>query len=194
MSRYVPLLILLVSAAGCLERVATASNAPEPVSFTVTTPPPEQMEAWAAHHPPCPALPPPVAGEAVQFRPAGVTLQLPRGYRERDEEPSDSTMQAWEDADGTMLTLSASDGGQFVIGGDSTSVHVEQGTCSVRVAGRLSTIQQYVLVNRSRADTLFVAVSDIPLRQHLWIGVGVVSPSTAGRQQALAALGTLQVQ
>jgi hypothetical protein len=189
------LVFLLVAAVGCAERGITgAAGRVQQVSVAVSPPSPEEMETWSARHPPCTTKQLPSDWTEIPLRAAPAVLRLPAAVAEISDFLPDSAFQAWLWPDSTVLTVGVSEGFQFFIGGDSPSSLVDQGSCADRIGGRLSTIQKYLLLPVDRADTLFVATIDVAIREHLWIGAGVLGRSAAAREEALAAFSTLRTR
>jgi hypothetical protein len=152
------------------------------------------MEAWAAKHPPCiisASLSP--TWVERRLRASAVSFRLPPNYSEHLDFAPVEKMQALISSDSTLFTIGVSEGGQFYIGGDSATTHMDQGTCSMRIAGRLSSVALYLLVSNRGADTSYVATADAAVRPELWIGAGVMSRSAEKRDQALAALSTIRI-
>jgi hypothetical protein len=179
----------------CAEaNVAAPASGRVPLRNVAAEPPaPEQVEARAARLAPCAiAEAPSSSWSEVQMRAAPVSLRLPSGYRE-ESEPRPAGMQTWVSPHHTTLTLSVSDGGQFYIGGGS-STQVHQGSCALRAVDRLAAVNLFLLLGGRGTDTMFVATLDVPVQRDFWIGVGVLSLTESGRRQALAAVRTLAVQ
>ena len=182
-------------AVSCAERrIAGPNGGLRHVSGPMSAPPPEVVEAWAARHPPCiiSASPSPTWVER-RLRGSAVSFRLPPNYSEHPDFAPAEKMQAWISSDSTLFTIGVSEGGQFNISGDSATTHIDQRTCSMRIAGRLSLVALYVLVGDRGADTLYVATADAAVRPELWIGAGAVSRSAEKRDQVLASLSTIHI-
>lgn len=158
-----------------------------------TAPSPESLHSYAGQLPPCliDAGPPVPEREAV-VPAASAVIRLPESYREDVESRMPARGQRWVGADDTSLSVSVSSAGQFFIGG-GPSKHLAEGSCALRIGGRLAPVSMYRLVSHQvGSDTLFVATIIAAVRPDLWVGAGVLSPSRRGRAEGLRAFQTLE--
>lgn len=184
--------LVVIIASACAERQVTDphSGAIYRMGVPVEAPPPEVLETYAARLPPCASASAPQNGVPVRLEAAPARLWLPPGFH---AEP-DSLFQEWRGPapDSTHLTVSVNEGGgTFIVAGEPGRQHAES-RCSLRVGGRLGTVDLSLLVNG--ADTVYVAAVNAGIRRGLWIGAGITSSTAKGRHEALAVLATLTVE
>lgn len=154
------------------------------------------MESEAAGLAPCVTSAKPAADWTDEsLRGAPVVFRLPAGYRTEAEVCPGTISQGWIGPDSTNLILSLSDGASTAFGGnDTTVVTVPEGSCSIRVAGRLTAVGLYREFHPGMQDSVYIAIFDAPVQEHLWVGGYVIGLSRSERDRALVAVGTLQVR
>lgn len=165
-----------------------------PVTMTPITPPLAALRPCA----PLPTVPERWVTVPVTAVPG--TIRLPTRLANGPEPVPTSAEQSWSDSTIGSVTLQRDDDAGMSTGFSITpdwkpgTTFVGEGSCAQSFDGHRSPVERTLWVFASHpADTIFVAVTDIPLGGGLQLGAGVVASTHARRDSLLSALASMRL-